>query len=346
MGASGDLNYAFHVNHVPHWTHWLGGPPELGTPLHHSELLVEGLPAFAFSAPFDTTYPAYNNLSFWYRGYRHFFSWSNEWAAIMHNTYVLLVRIFYAHPLLKALAITVVGVACVRPWRASARTIVRAAWPLPLLSALNLVTYLLVHVEEKYLVGAFLMVTSLPLALLLDSRIAHRRMLVAGLGALFALGSGRELYRNIRAPISALRRGADFHRDRQWRLAAALGAFGLKAGDAVAVIADDEPVSRCTWAYVTRLRIVAEFGSLPWKTAPYDRVWFEDESHEPGDDNAGKIFWALPTERRTQVTEAFHRVGARAVVSLVAPSSVDAAGWSPIGDTDAWIHIFETVPGA
>ena len=53
LGASGPLNYAFHVNHLPHWTNWQGGPYPLGTPIHPTRQLFPDLPAFEFATPFQ-----------------------------------------------------------------------------------------------------------------------------------------------------------------------------------------------------------------------------------------------------------------------------------------------------
>ena len=57
LGATGPLNYAFHVSHLPHWYHWQGGEP-FGMPIHPSPPLAPDVPAFGF-AGFTSTYPPY-----------------------------------------------------------------------------------------------------------------------------------------------------------------------------------------------------------------------------------------------------------------------------------------------
>src|ERR1700739_3121464 len=88
-GVTGELNYAFHVNHLPHWTNWQGGPPEFGKPIHPTRQLLEDLPVFEFGAPFKSTYPPYNNMAYWYQGFSHFFSLRLQILAVIRSSYFL-----------------------------------------------------------------------------------------------------------------------------------------------------------------------------------------------------------------------------------------------------------------
>jgi hypothetical protein len=83
----------------------------------------------------------------------------------------------------------------------------------------------------------------------------------------------------------------DIHDDPQWKLAAAISAHGLRKGDPVAVIRDEDPPYRCHWAYVSDVRIVAEFGALPFRMEPVDRMRFEPPLAEPAFPDYGQTFW-------------------------------------------------------
>ena len=85
LGESGQLNYAYHVNQLPHWMGWQGGPPRLGIPLHPVHLLRDHPAVFGFGEPFHVTYPPQFNLHFWYDGYNHCFSTLNAIRSITTN---------------------------------------------------------------------------------------------------------------------------------------------------------------------------------------------------------------------------------------------------------------------
>jgi hypothetical protein len=337
LGVTGELNYAFHVNHLPHWSHWTGDA-EFGAPIHPSGPIVSGLPVFAFAEPFSTTYSPYNNIAYWYRGFRHVFGLHNQLAALGHTGFTFLL-IVCTHPFLKCFVAATTCLIIFPAWRDAGRAAVRTVWPAVLAAVLAMLPFLAVHIEDRYLGIPFLILSTVPVLCLLNESLPRRRLFLAGLATFYVLGAAWEMYDYSRGSlISALRR-VDFHDDRDWRVAAALPRYGLKPGDGVALVPEDDYTSRCTWAYLSQLRIIAEFGATPWRIHPTDRIWLDGDRGEPADANAGLLFWALPIERRTEVLAAFRRVGARAVVSLTPPSEVDP-GWLPIENTGVWILQF------
>lgn len=339
LGTSGELNYAFYVNRLPHWTNWRGDSSQLGSPLHPAAQLLSDLPVFSFREPFASTYPPYNNLSYWYRGFHHNFSIRNQSAAVGRTSY-FLARIVKHHPILCAFLIVLLGIGLKHDWRVSALRRAKSLWPLLLLSVFATATYLLVHVEDRYLGGIFLVLSLLPLTLLLDSLLAARRSFLALVVAMYVVGAFLELKHNDGATLQAALHCQDFHHDPQWKLAAALEADGLRPGDAVALIGSGEPNFRCGWAYLARIRLVAEFGSLPWRIEPWDRTPFDHSAVEQADKNWGIAFWQLAPEQRERVIRAFQATGARAIVSLVQPGSA-SSGWTPVADTSTWIYSFD-----
>ena len=339
LGSSGELNYAFHVNHLPHWGNWQGGPAQFGSPIHPTLKLLPDLPVFAFQGPFESTYPPYNNLAYWYRGFHHFFGISNQIAAAAKGCY-FLAKIAKAHPILWAFLAVLLTITWKRDWRKAAWQSSRACWPMLILPVLAAIPYLLVHVEERNLAGILLLLTMLPLVLLLDRRLVARRSFLVLVLATYAIGACAELARYDFWTIQAALHRQDFHRDPQWRLATALTAYGLRPGDTVALIGRRDANLRCSWAYVERIRLVAEFGSLPWRIEPWDRTQLDGQESEEADKDWGIVFWQLPPQQRKRVMRAFQETGVRAVVSLAQPSA-DSSGWVPVADTGAWIYSFD-----
>ena len=337
FGATGPLNYAFHVNHLPHFTNWQGGPP-FGMPIHPTRQLLPDLPVFEFATPFQTTYPPYNNLAYWYQGFQQLHSLQLQITGIRWSVY-LLAQIARHHPILIGVALALLVSVLKRRWRQAVWTSAKSCWPLFLPALLGLAAYLAVMVEDRY-IGAFVLVFGLlPLAPLLEPELAQRRVLAAAMAVIMVVATLAEIARVDEDTVRAAIRDADFHDDPQWKLAGALSAHGLRAGDPVAVIRDTDPPYRVHWAYVSGLRIVAEFGGAPWRLDPRIRTSSDDDSPDPGDLDYGKVFWTqLSPAQRAAVIEAFRSTGARAVVSLSRPDTVLGPGWSELSGAKAWIY--------
>ncbi|SDB82253.1 hypothetical protein [Paraburkholderia lycopersici] len=339
LGASGALNVPWHVNELPHLTNWQGGPEQFGRPIHPTSQLVAGLPAFGFGTPFHTTYPPYNDVAYWYKGFRSFFSLKLELIAMGRSLWSLQ-QIIRQHPIVLAVAVAFLPILVNRSWRASLARITIRTWPLLLPTVGGFGTYFLVHVEERYLSAFIMIVALLSWAPLIDVTLPSRRMLATALVMIYGAGAVAELAVTDAPSVEAAIHRADFHDDPRWRLANALTASGLRPGDAVAVIRDTAPTVRVSWAYVSRLRIVAEFGGLPYRIEPQDRNRFDrkDEILWP---DFSEMFWTqLTPQQRDQVMKAFSRSGARAVVSLTMPKTPSDPGWVQLKGTSAWLYRF------
>jgi len=338
-GASGALNFPWHVNELPHLTNWQGGPEQFGRPIHPTSQLVAGLPVFGFGTPFRTTYPPYNDVAYWYKGFRTFFSLKLELIAMGRSLWSLL-QILRQHPIVVAVAAAFLLSLVRRVWRVTlARTMVRI-WPLLLPTVAGFGTYFIVHVEDRYLSAFVMVIALLSWAPLIDMTLHSRRVLVTGLILIYSAGALGELVVTDAASFKGAFRHADFHDDPQWRIASALTAAGLRPDDPVAVIRDTVPTVRVNWAYVSRLRIVAEFGGLPYRIEAQDRTRF-DRNDEVLFPDYSEIFWMqLTPQRREQVMKAFSQSGARAVVSLSMPNNLPDPGWVPLKGTPAWLYTF------
>jgi len=202
---------------------------------------------------------------------------------------------------------------------------VRVYWPPLLLSGSATVTYLLVHVEDRYLGGILLVLSLLPLTVLLDPTLSSRRSFLAFVVALYLLCGLLELEHNCGATLQAALHRRDFHRDPQWKLAAALASDGFRPGDTVALVGSGEPNFLCSWAYLARIRLVAEFGSLPWRIEPWT-VRRLTTPRRGADNDSGIAFWNLPPEQRERVIRAFQGTGARRSSLLHNPDLRQLAG--------------------
>ena len=304
VGESGNLNYAFHVNQMPHWTNWQGGPPEFGKPAHPTRHLLEDLPVFEFGTPFKSTYPPYNNMAYWYQGFIHFFSWRLQILAVIRSCY-FLAGVLKDNPFFSLLIVAFLLAISNREYRLRVRKFVFALWPLFLPAALGIASYLLVHVEDRYLGPFFIILGLIPLAPLVDCKLNSKRILSISIALLYILGAGAELKAREAKVLAATLRGITFRDDKQWKLAQALHSYGIASGVGVASIPNSNPSLRCTWAYMAGIRIVAEFGSPAWQLAPSDRTRFERSRIEPSDADYGKVFFQLSPQDRARVIDAF-----------------------------------------
>jgi len=284
----------------------------------------------------------FRSLAYWYQGFHHFYSLKLQLAAWGRTLY-FLAAIVKANPFLYLMVLAWVIVLVKREWRISMSDKVRRLWPLFLPCFLGLATYLMVHVEDRYLSPFALILGLVPLLPLLDPTLKGRRKLAGLLSLIYVVGAGGELKAIDGHTFVAAVHRRDFHRDSQWRIAEALPSFGIRSGDPVAVIHGSDLSYRCHWAYVAHVRIVAEFGALPWTLAPWDRTRFDRIGAEPADENYGVIFWEkLTPQEREEVIDSFRKTGARAIIALSMPDSAPEAGWRSIPGTKAMIYRFDS----
>jgi hypothetical protein len=338
FGATGPLNYAFHVDHLPHFTNWQGGPPPFGMPIHPTRQLIHNLPVFEFATPFRATYPPYNDLAYWYQGFHEVYSLQREVVAMGWCGYLLALMARH-HPILVGVALALLVSLLRRDWRQAVWTAANSCWPLFLSALLGFGTYFAVMLEDRY-IGAFVLIFGLlPLAPLLEPTLARRRLLATALMLIITAAALAELKHVDGETFRSAIQDADFHSDPQWKLAGALASYGLHPGDAVAVVRDTDPPYRCHWAYVSGLRIIAEFGGVPWNVDPRIRTKSIDHPTDPGDVDYGKVFWTqLTSQQRAAVISAFRATGARAVVSLSHPKGAPDPGWIALNNTDDLIY--------
>lgn len=325
-GESGSLNYAFHINLLPHWTNWQGGG-EYGTPIHPTQQWMKNPDLFVFAQPYPNTYPPFGNIVYWYDGYRHFWSAKYQAIGIARNlSYLAKVLatepIFYAT--LASILFLIMGVEDRREWRRK----VLALWPFYVSAALGIALYLQVHLEDRYLGSFFAILCMMPFVSAAMLRNAPSLKLQRRVLAVMALGAILNFALVDRDVFSHLRRHSTYVTNPQWKLGVALIHSGLQPGDGVAGVGG--PNASCTWAYIAHLRIVAELGG-----GPYDQRHPTAE----GSDHTVENFWRAQPEAQQKILSLFHQAGAAAVVASRKPADVAAPpGWQHVADTESWFY--------
>ena len=331
LGESGTLNYAFHVNLLPHWTNWQGGPiAAYGLPIHPTHQVLKHPSLFVFGEPYRNTYPPFGNIAYWYQGYRHFFSPRLQAVGILRDLYYL-AQLLFKQPIFYAVLLASVllwiAVEDKRAWL----TKTLRAWPLFTPALLGIAFYVVVHLEGRYL-GSFLAILCLlPFATLcLLDKMPSRKIQIRALTVL-AVGAALNLAVVDRPLFQNLRHHSIYSDDPEWRLGMDLRQMGLKRGDAIASVGG--PNASSTWAYIDGLRIVAELGGQP----------FDPRNPSAGaaeNDAAAPTFWRDPPAVQQKILSLFRAAGAIAVTAPGKPPGVGAPGWQRAKDTNIWVYRF------
>ena len=323
LGESGQLNYAYHVNQLPHWMGWQGGDASnrLGSPLHPVHLLRDHPAVFGFGEPFHVTYPPQYNLHYWYDGYNHFFSPANAIRAVLTNLHeferVLHDNWPFALALAVALVLLVRGGSLSRPtgplrWIGSQPL---PLWPLYAPALFGLALYIQVHLEGRYIAAFVAILAVTPFLLVESPRLKSAILLV------IVAGSAADLTLYLRPAFLRATSHADMQSGGQWEIAHYLTQSGLQPGDKVAAVTTVNDI-RCTWAYGAGLHIVAAIGN--------------DAFSPQNQQQDFKLFWTDPATQQ-EVLSLFREQGAVAVVVPTAATSPIGPNWHQIPNTQAWL---------
>jgi len=333
LGESASINYAWHVNKLQAGAYWQGGPERDGKPIHPPEVVSLHPHIYLFKEPFAVTFPPAFNPPYYYEGYRLFFSLKAQIHALAGN----LLRL--AGLLERELIILAFGLCALlsiglsysrRRWFDSKSGL----WPLLFVSFVGIALYLLVWLEPRS-ISAF---TSIALLVLLFKLMTEQReslplmtpmrrggvflaiLFVAGIATLLVAQHDED-----RDVLGNLAQHRTLTSGDSWRAGVYLKQLGLKPGDQVAVIADLQSASRCTWAYIDGLKIIGQLnGNLP-----------------PNASDDFDVFWHSAPQDQRRMLEVFHQAGAKLVIANSKPERVIAEGWQSIPGTPYWIYRFD-----
>ena len=306
VGDTGRINYAEFVNGVVYFSHWQGGPPGAGTPLHPTRKLLDAPPVYEYAFPVGGTYPVGYDVSYWYDGVRPHFELRGQLSALrkcLDSYFEIFVE----------LGAVVAGFLALLYWMQHFRLFLRNFLALgflwgPCVAALFL--YALVHVEWRFLPGFLLLIAmSLFLSLRLpqgNGQLEYVRAVVVGavvtLSIQIAWGVGHGGARLATASAYP-----------EWAIAEALHRGGVAPGERIAFIGSmwNQPF----WAHLAGVTFVAEIPA----------------------EGTDAFLFASP-EIKAHVFHLFKQAGAKAVVTRSLPPEALSNGWRPLGDTG--YHVF------
>jgi 4-amino-4-deoxy-L-arabinose transferase-like glycosyltransferase len=314
---AGNLNYAWHVNHVsggkaaggPFFAPASGPPPYLKHPL---TLLHENPDAFGFTEPLAYTYPPRQDMEYWGAGTTVVFDPRNQIRAISENLTVL-----FADPHIVPMSGLIVAgllLLLVTPNTAWRFKNVLRSWPLLIPGVVAICLYVLVSVEPRY-IAPFLVLVLLglfPGILLRGPKDAAKQIAISMVSIATVLMVLTALF--VVYHLAGFPRGPHGESLGVYvRVGESLNRAGVLPGEEVALIGDSS--DGCRWARMARVRIVAQ-------------ILREDTDS----------WWASDPRVKAEVYDAFARAGAKAVVAEEIPHSGGFADWQRLGDTRYFVH--------
>ncbi|TWU12617.1 hypothetical protein CA54_14410 [Symmachiella macrocystis] len=311
FGESGRMNYAWHVNRVPHFAHWEGNVAAHGVPLHSTRKLPTNPVVHEFATPISGTYPPWYAPAYWYEGIQPKFNLQQQCVASLQivrdasvvlfkeQSYVVgMVWGLFVFSLISAKIQTQKG------WRAVLNSL-RSQWYLFLPAATALGMYSLVHIEIRYL-GPFIFLILMGLVWashrLVQTDVSWGQYAVSAavvIWALLAVGGVRELAHTT-------------DDSEHCRVAEGLWRMGVERGAPIGHVGNS---FKAYWARFGRFKIVAEI--------------------LPADADS---FLAGNLQTKQTIIDKFRSCGVRAIVTK--RNAQPGAGWAPIPDTQYFAYLF------
>jgi hypothetical protein len=332
---AGRLNYAWEINEVKKWSHWQGGDPVHGSPLHPTREIHDNPPMYEYATPFNrVTYPPWYDPSYWYQGVKLTPDVPRQLKVLARNSYALLS--FLANSpgsptedsaayrdlrhgnerTIGALLALFCAVSLAGLGRASILRRISEHWALLVPTAAALGAYALLHFEGRYIAAYAVVIWMLLFrsAAAPDSP-ASRRFVAAVLAsaalitfATVTVGTADTAWRAARDYVDGYTEAPIFQSGySDWKVAKYLRKAGLHQGDRVAGVGW---TYNAYWARMDRLHVVAE---IPLEGASQ--------------------FWSLAPSERTSLLHVFEDAGAKAVVANNPPGGAA---------TPDWVHIART----
>jgi len=305
FGDTGRLNYAFYVNDLVNRPYWHGEDAGLGTPTHSHRRLNAIPPVEDVFGPGPGSYPLWYDPSYWYDGVRPHFEWRGQLRTLRAS----LGDYFHMLSAQRGIATAFLTLVFFSGWKGEWLKEFARLWPVWLPAAGTFMVYALVHVEQRF-VGAAVIVMwcCLFAAIRLPASDWSPRLSVACLLAgCAAIGLG--LTTQLTAELSEIAKGQP---NTVWQAAQELKRLGINSGDSVALMGHEGHPKAIDyyWAHLAGIRVVAEIPS------------------------AGvSIFWTAGSASQQQVFKLLSQTGARALITGTPPPISQRAAWQALGAT-------------
>jgi hypothetical protein len=296
-GDSGRWNVIWMVNHVPYY-HWQGGPAGNGTPIHPTRQLSSNPAIYEFATPVGGTYPPWYDPIYWTEGARIAFRPADFAHALLAQ---IQLYGWLVHHRQLALVFALASLFLLAPAERKIFTAMGTFWPVLLFGITPFAMYAMVHADGRFFPAFFVMLWSAMAAgvlLGLDGALDARVPL-----AIAAVAAALMLMEAIPVTFAAV------PAPRNYEVAQATQAMGLKRGDPVAIVTGDFDYS---WARLAGVHVILEV------------------------DFDGRQKQAEWEKAKTILAEQ----GAVMVVSPRIPGVVDQAGWQQLGATGVFAYRF------
>lgn len=337
FGENATINYLVDIDHVP-LSHWQGGDPHLGELVHPVHQVLIRPATFEFARPAGTTYPVWDDPSYFYEGAKPEFRLREMLRVLKANlgreTWLLLSA--FDGGLVASLFI-LFGV------NTRGKNIARDIAGYWFLLAPVIVTfglYMILHIDNRY-VGPFYVVGLLCLFFSVHLRESMEGQKLFTAVALLLLtmfflpvGPGAWIPKDIATPVrELLSEPLGAAQNPNADVVQGLQLVGLQPGDPIASV----ELSSCAiwldnlcqavsiWARLGRYRVVGEV----YYTPMYPNTLLNH-------------YWTADPIQQLAVLRALARSGARIVVSWEEPKGPGAADWQQIHNTHWYFHWLET----
>lgn len=314
FGDSGKLNYFWYINRSNGDKHWQGKQPHSGIPEHPTRRIFDRPDAFEFRNPVGGTNPTWFDPSYWHEGLRLHFDLRQQLRAVSRNLREYL-KLFLGALFLGYFPLLLAG----GDVHDSLRRL-KANWFIWLPGVAGLGCYMLATDMSGGFVSSRLAAPFIVLVFagvfssvsLLNSRQSKGVLAGVVMIALIFMSSviGKQAYDD----AVTLKRGVE---PIEWQVAEDLRRFGVKSGDAIAVIGDSD--RNAFWARLARVKIVAQ-------------VLRADD------------FWRADVITRTQVLKAMQNTGARAIVwdpnAELPEQFFSETGWRKLERSYCYVYLF------
>lgn len=303
IGETGKLNYLWWVQGIRPYQGWTG-TPDGDAPIHGPRLVMSNPEVLEFGQPIAGTYPLWYDPVYWYAGAKIRFDPSQQWKATkLSLTFYKKYFPDLKYPL-AGLAVFVVLALFMRKKPSSAEAWF-VLWPLS-----SLLIYALLVTEVRYIAPWLtLLFVGACSAVWARNRIAERLLLIL----LAVVIVGPRLIELSKA-ASGLAKSRVTSMD--VRVAQELNAYGIRAGDPVAIVGTGFDHY---YARIARVRIVAQVTN-------------------------GRDLWTRSQTSAQGVERALAELGAKALIARFRPAAFQRWDWHVVPDTPYSFLVLDRIP--
>jgi hypothetical protein len=302
IGESGKLNYGWEVDGAAPFTHWQGGPGEIGTPLHPTRKILADPAVYEFAEPLRVTYPPWYDPAYWYAGISPKIKPLAELKAIfVYGRYSLLLLSIVPGLLPAAIAAAFLG---------SLRIvggILLNFWYLLAPATGTILLYCFVFADSRYVAGSVVIIGTIALAALTST--AHNKKWANVIKVEAVLLTVLLICQPVVTGLHSIISPATYAAPKQIEIAAEMRELGLSPGDRIGYIGAG---INAYWALCDGVRIIAEVPMTYGREQTFQRsVTYAVGEFNPLD----------------SVIAAMKSAGARAIVADAFPARPDLGAW-------------------